>query len=108
MAANLQMSASMSQALDRFSHQYLQLQLKLDFPDAEYLRNAGFQKSIYCRLFREDSIQYPPPRAHQFRVLKELIKRIEQSIQNWEEEVWYSAIFAVHDRRTFTPDKVPP
>ncbi|EPE34681.1 S-adenosyl-L-methionine-dependent methyltransferase [Glarea lozoyensis ATCC 20868] len=79
-------STTSNRVLDRFCHQYLQLQLKLDYPDGEYLRNSVFQKSIFSRLFQEEAIQHPPPKGYQFRVLKEFVKRIEESIQNWDEE----------------------
>ena len=82
-----QSSASARQQLDRFSRQYLQLQLELDYPDEEHLRNDTFQQSLYVRLFSENVIKHAPPARYQLRVLKELTRRIEQSIQDWEEEV---------------------
>ncbi|PQE21064.1 EFM3 CHATD-lysine N-methyltransferase protein [Rutstroemia sp. NJR-2017a WRK4] len=72
--------------LDRFCRQYLQLLRVLDYPNDEYLRNGEFQETIYERLFEENALQYPPPQRYQFRVLKELTKRIENSIQDWDEE----------------------
>jgi hypothetical protein len=95
---DVQLSTRMRQALDRFCRQYLQLHLKLDYPDAEYLCYAAFQEALYVRLFQKDSIQHPPPNSYQFRVLKELVKRIEQSIQNWDEEV------SVYGLVSFTSD----
>jgi hypothetical protein len=82
-----QLSASARQQLDRFSRQYLQLQHELDYPDEEQLRNDIFQQSLYARLFLENRTKYTPPARYQLRVLKELTRRIEQSIQDWEEEV---------------------
>jgi hypothetical protein len=73
--------------LDRFCRQYLQVQLDLDYPDEEYLRNDVFQWSIYSRLFAEHAVEHAPPPRYQFRVLKELTKRIESSIVDWEEGV---------------------
>ncbi|KAE9375524.1 hypothetical protein N431DRAFT_370046 [Stipitochalara longipes BDJ] len=80
------LSASARQQLNRFVRQYLQLQLDLDYPDEEHLRNDAFQQSLYYQLFSEHEIKKDPPARYQLRVLKELIKRIEQSIQDWEEE----------------------
>ena len=77
------------QQLERFSRQYLQLQLNLDYPDDEHLRNVDFQRSLHSRLFSEDGIKMAPPARYQLRVLKALISRIEQSIQDWEEDVCY-------------------
>jgi protein-lysine N-methyltransferase EEF2KMT len=82
-----QLSASARKQLDRFSRQYLQLQLNLDFPDDNCLRNDAFQQSLYSRLFSEAGIKNAPPVRYQLRVLKKLTERIEQSIQDWEEEV---------------------
>lgn len=75
------------QQLDRFCLQYLQLQQTLDYPDEELLRRAEFQDAIFAKLFKPGAVQYGPPPRYQFRVLKELTKRIENSIRDWEEEV---------------------
>ena len=75
------------QQLDLFCRQYLQLQLDLNYPGEELLRIDAFQQSLYTRLFKENAIPHPPPPRYQFRVLKELLRRIEQSIQDWEEDV---------------------
>lgn len=82
-----QLSPGARKQLDRFCRQYLQLQLDLDYPDDAHLRNDAFQQSLYARLFKEDSLKYPAPQRYQLRVLKELTKRIEESIQDWEEQV---------------------
>lgn len=73
--------------LERLCRQYLQLHQDLDYPSSEYLRNDNFQQSLYQNLFAEGALKYPPSLRYQLRVLKELTKRIEQSIQDWEEEV---------------------
>jgi hypothetical protein len=83
----IQSLASMRQQLDRFTRQYFQLQLSLDYPDEEHLRNDAFQRSLHARMFLETTIKHTPPVRYQIRVLKELTRRIEQSIQDWEEEV---------------------
>ena len=82
-----QLSTSARQQLDRFCRQYFQLQLELDYPDETHLRNDTFQQSLYGRLFEGNIISHTPPQRYQLRILKELTKRIEQSIQDWEEEV---------------------
>ncbi len=82
-----QLSASARHQLDRFVRQYLQLQLDLDYPDEEHLRNDVFQQSLHSQLFSENGIKDAPPARYQLRVLKELTRRIQQSIQDWEEEV---------------------
>ncbi len=83
----LQLPPWACQQLDRFCRQYLQVQLDLDYPSEEHLRNDSFQQCLFMRVFAENSIQHEPPVRFQLRVLKELTRRIEQSIQDWEEEV---------------------
>ena len=82
-----QLSANTRRQLDRFCRQYFQLQLELDYPAQDNLRNDAFQRCLYDRLCQENSISHTPPQRYQLRVVKELTKRIEQSIQDWEEEV---------------------
>lgn len=84
-----QLSENAKQQLDIFCRQFLQVQLEieLDYPDNEYLRNDAFQQCIYSRLFKPDALEYAPPERYQFRALKELTTRIENSIQDPEEEV---------------------
>jgi hypothetical protein len=38
-------------------------------------------------LFEDHRLKHAPPARYQLRVLKELTRRIEHSIQDWEEEV---------------------
>ncbi|KAL2071223.1 hypothetical protein VTL71DRAFT_12458 [Oculimacula yallundae] len=80
-----QLSVNARHQLDRFCRQYLQVTLELNYPAEEHLRRDAFQQSLYTRLFSED-VQYVPPQRYQLRVLKELMKRIEASIQDWDEE----------------------
>ena len=86
MGMESQLSVNARHQLDRFCRQYLQVTLELDYPTDEHLRNDVFQQDIYDRLFSED-VQYVPPPRYQLRVLKELMKRIEASIQDWDEQV---------------------
>ncbi|KAF5875057.1 putative protein fam86a protein [Botrytis fragariae] len=72
--------------LDRFCRQYLQLLPNLEYPDEEHLRDDAFQEAIYSRLFEENVLEYPPPQRYQLKTLKELTKRIENSIHDWEEQ----------------------
>lgn len=86
MGMEIQLPASAGQQLDRFCRQYLQVTHDVHYPAEEYLRNDTFQHSIYVRCFSEEDKYAPPPR-YQLRILKELVKRIEMSIQDWDEEV---------------------
>jgi hypothetical protein len=85
-----EISAEGSRQLNRFCRQYLQLHQELDYPEEEFLRQATFQETLYESLFEESALAHPPPQRYQLRVLKELVKRIENSIQDWEEEVCLS------------------
>jgi hypothetical protein len=82
-----QLSLIARRQLDRFCRQYLQGQFEINYPDEEHLRNDAIQQCIYFKLFAENAVEYAPPPRYQLRVLKELVKRIENSIQDWEEEV---------------------
>jgi len=79
-----QLSLDAIRQLNCFCRQYLQVELELNYPDEEHLR---LQQSIYNNLFAKDAVVYAPPPRYQLRVLKELTRRIENSIQDWEEDV---------------------
>ncbi|KAL7957827.1 putative methyltransferase domain-containing protein [Trichoderma compactum] len=80
------MEASVRMQVDRFCHQYLQLEHNLDYPEPRNIRLPEVQDVIYQRLFADDSLPGgPPPLRYQVRVLKELVSRIEASIDDWDE-----------------------
>ena len=74
-------------SLLRFCHQYLQLEQELDFPDPATLRQSTSQERIYKSLFSDDGPVYKPPIRYQLRCLKELVRRFEASIDDWDEHV---------------------
>ncbi|KAB8290725.1 hypothetical protein EYC80_008362 [Monilinia laxa] len=80
------LSSHRNNQLDRFCRQYLQLLPNLDYPDEEYLQDENFQEGIYSRLFEENVLEYPPPHRYQLKTLKELTRKIENSIHDWEEQ----------------------
>ncbi|KAI2465410.1 FAM86A protein [Annulohypoxylon bovei var. microspora] len=73
-----------SHAIDRFCRQYLQLERDLDYPSSTLLREADVQDTLYNRIFDDGAINYSPPPRYQLRVLKELMSRIEASIEDWD------------------------
>ncbi|KAK6857338.1 hypothetical protein PG995_007525 [Apiospora arundinis] len=72
-------------SVNRFCSQYLQLERDLDFPSGQLLREAHVQDALQRRLFADDALAHPPPARYQIRVLKELVSRIEASIDDWEQ-----------------------
>ncbi|KAK4066818.1 hypothetical protein Trihar35433_7245 [Trichoderma harzianum] len=90
------MEASVQKQVDRFCHQYLQLEQHLDYPEPQNIRLPEVQDVIYQRLFADDSLPGgPPPLRYQVRVLKELVSRIESSIDDWDEHVSCVTLAAV-------------
>ncbi|KJZ73828.1 hypothetical protein HIM_06721 [Hirsutella minnesotensis 3608] len=71
--------------VDRFCHQYLQLEQELDYPPGEALQLAEVQDAIYERLFADGAVPYGPPQRYQARALKRLVARIEAAICDWDE-----------------------
>lgn len=80
--------------LEHFQRQYLQnLEPdKLSWPSKEQLRDIGTQTWLYDRLFNERSITYLPPKRYQLRVLKKLLRLIEESLQDPNEDVGLALI----------------
>jgi hypothetical protein len=80
-------SFELSPQLIRFGRQYLQLERSPRYPDGSVLRCEQAQAYLYETLFKPGAVPYPPPIRYRLRVLKELLSRIEQSIDNWEDFV---------------------
>ena len=76
-----------AQELNHFKRQYLQLQVTIKYPERRYLKHEEFQNELYAQIFSQEALKYHPPQRYRLRVLKELMKRIEDSITDWEEEV---------------------
>ncbi|KAG8169070.1 hypothetical protein KVR01_001819 [Diaporthe batatas] len=69
--------------IDRFCCQYLQLEMHLDYPDGLLLKTSEVQDEIYQRIFADFSTSSRSARF-QLRVLKELVRRIQDSISENE------------------------
>lgn len=74
---------------ERFYRQVIQLYPKLDFPNEEFLRNIKNQTLLYETLFADKALKYKPPTTYQIRILKELLRRIEDSISDWDKDVCF-------------------
>jgi hypothetical protein len=72
---------------ERFCRQFLQLEPTVKYPEGHFLRLSEVQETLYQRLFADGVVTFPPPPRYQLKVLKELISRIEASIEDWEEHV---------------------
>ena len=73
--------------VDRFVHQYFQLEHNLDYPEDKYLCLEEAQDDIYERAFREGKLDMSPPDRYRIRTLKELVSRIESAIDDWDKYV---------------------
>lgn len=76
-----------------FKRQYLQL-VDPDFliwPPKTLLRDAGIQEWLYKNLFEERQGRYLPPDRYQYRVLKALVSKLEQAVEDPEEDVGLTA-----------------
>jgi len=73
--------------VDVFCRQYLQLEPVLTFPSPSLLRLPAVQEAIYNSAIADDAIQYGPPMRYQVKTLKELVSRIEASIDDWDQYV---------------------
>lgn len=82
-----------TESIDRFCRQYLQLEHELDYPPAALLREERVQDDLYRRIFSDGAVAHLPPPRYQLRVLKKLVKRIETSIDDWDEHVCMDAVF---------------
>jgi len=77
------------ESVELLRRQYLQLldPEELAFPGPSLLRLPDVQARIYETMFEESKLQYAPPERYRFRVLKRLVKALEQSIEDPEEDV---------------------
>ncbi|KXT06942.1 hypothetical protein AC578_7101 [Pseudocercospora eumusae] len=71
-----------------FRRQYFQLHEPdfLAWPPKQLLRDSSVQAWLYAKLFDAEKNSYLPTERYQFRVLKPLVSRIEQAIENPEED----------------------
>lgn len=74
----------MDPLLVRFNRQYLQQIQNLTYPQPKLLIHPDIQDQLYKYFF--DGPERPPP-SYQRKVLKEVIKRIESSICDPDQDV---------------------
>lgn len=69
--------------------QYLQLldPEQLTLPSKDLLRLPKTQAMIYDGMLDSSKLNYPPPDRYRYRVLKRLVKALEESILDPEEDV---------------------
>lgn len=80
--------SSMADAIHKLAAQYFQLvdPPNLDIPPGHVLVRPDVQTALYERMF-DESLTPLPPTNYRARILKLLIARIEESIQDPEEDV---------------------
>ncbi|KAG8410311.1 hypothetical protein J3459_017202 [Metarhizium acridum] len=83
------------QEVDRFCYQYLQLEPILDYPQDKFLRLEVVQNDIYKRIFCDETGSVGPPDRYRIKILKELVFRIESSIDDWDRYVSFLLV-ALH------------
>ena len=81
------MSQAWQKQVDVFCRQYLQIESPLTFPSPQHLRLPETQEGVLTRLFADGAVQYGPPTRYQVKTLKELVSRIEASIDDWDQHV---------------------
>lgn len=93
-------------AVRLLQRQYLQLIApeRLGFPPPDVLRLPDVQKQIYESMFDDAAINLGPPLRYRLRVLKRLMRAIEDSIQDPEEDVGIS--LCTRFSFAFSPGKV--
>jgi hypothetical protein len=82
---------AMDPQLVLFRRQYLQL-FEPDFlawPPKSLLRDAGVQQWLYKHCFDTDNNPHLPSDRYRLRVLKPLVRKVEQAIEDPEEDVGY-------------------
>jgi hypothetical protein len=98
------MADAASPELHILRRQYFQLvePHQLTWPDNTILKDPHIQSWMYAQMFDGDHIEFPPPDHYQLRVLKPLISKLENAIEDPEEDVrhpissqWHSIEFLV-------------
>lgn len=89
---------SVEESLALLSRQYFQL---LD-PDAlrwlegKILKQPDVQAWLYAHLFDQQTLRYPPPERYQMRALKLLVAKIEEALDDPEEDVGFPSFPSIH------------
>jgi hypothetical protein len=98
-----------------FRRQYLQL-FEPDFlawPPKSLLRDAGVQQWLFKQCFDTDNNPYLPSERYRLRVLKPLLRKVEQAIEDPEQDVGYASpsfsilvasLTSAHSSRTLRVD----
>lgn len=73
--------------VQRYCSQYLQLEPSLTLPEPHILRETSTQEAIFQSVFAEDAVRYGPPLRYRLKALKELVAKIEASIEDWDAHV---------------------
>jgi hypothetical protein len=95
----------MDSQLVLFRRQYLQL-FEPDFlawPPKSLLRDAGVQQWLYKHCFDADSNPHLPSDRYRLRVLKPLLRKVEQAIEDPEEDVGYLVVQSLLSIASLSP-----
>lgn len=79
-------------AIDRFCDQCLQLETSPDYPDGALLKRADVQSEIFERICADHQEPLPGNARLQLRILKELVRRIQDNISDEEVDEYVSPL----------------
>lgn len=90
------LEAGIARQIDHLRRQFFQLvdPKELVAPPLEALKLPGVQAEIYATMFNDENCSFPSPdKRYKWRVLKNIIKLLEQSVVDPEEDVSSSLSF---------------
>ena len=73
----------------------------LTLPKPELLRLPETQSRIYSSIFDENRLQHSPAERYTFRVLKRVVRALEEAIEDPDEDVGYFCYLSMFHYRMF-------
>jgi hypothetical protein len=82
--------AQMEPSVVKFYRQYMQVIEDVTYPPATLLLHQDVQDCLYRYFFDSGRNKFLPPAKYQAKILKHIIREIEKSCKDPEEDVGYS------------------
>lgn len=89
-------------SIDQFCNQCLQLEPSPHYPDGGLLKRADVQNEIFDRICAHRQESLPGNARHQLRILKELVRKIQESITDEEVEEYVCRLFSARSNLLLT------